>query len=128
MSGSVQSDAGISARFVTTFDEVSLPPRTCNELARIVQEGLVNIRKHSGARNVMVRFDAENGFWKLIIDDDGFGFDFTGRLPLSQLDTMRQGPAVIMERVRSIGGDLVLESRPGRGARLEISLPQRVHG
>lgn len=121
-------DAGISARFITTFDEVQLPPRYCNELARIVQEALVNVRKHSGARNVMVRFGAEDGFWKLIIDDDGFGFDFSGRLPLAQLDAMRQGPAIIKERVRSIGGELTVESRPGRGARLEISVPQRVHG
>ena len=47
-------DTGISARFVTLLPEVSLLPRVSNELARTVQEALVNVRKHSGARNVLV--------------------------------------------------------------------------
>jgi signal transduction histidine kinase len=121
-------DAGLAARFVTELAEVSLPPRVGKEIVRIVQEALVNVRKHSGARNVVVKFDAQEGRWRLIIDDDGRGFDFLGRLSHAELDAARKGPLIIKERVRSIGGELVVESAPGRGARLEISIPQKAHG
>lgn len=121
-------DAGISTRFVSGLAEVSLPPRVCNEIVRIVQEALVNVRKHSGARNVMVKFDAQDGLWKLVVDDDGRGFDFFGRLNHAELDAARKGPLVIKERVRSIGGELVVESAPGRGARLEICIPRKAYG
>ncbi len=76
----------------------------------------------------MVRFEVQDGFWKLVIDDDGRGFDFSGRLGPGELDTARKGPVVIKERVRALGGALSIESLPGRGARLEILVPQKNHG
>ena len=120
-----RSDTGVDARFVSELEEVTLPSSACRELARVVQEGLVNVRKHSGARSVYVRFGAQNGLWKPVIDDDGRGFPFTGRLTLTELDDLHRGPAVIRERVRAIGGDLVIESSPGHGSRLEITVPQK---
>ena len=117
-------ETGISASFVSELREVNLPPRVCQELARIAQEALVNVRKHSGARNVVVRFGAPNGSWKLVIDDDGRGFDFAGRYTQVELDAARKGPVIIKERVRSVGGELTIESATGRGARLEITLPK----
>ncbi len=120
-------DTGIHVRFVTDLQEVTLSPRVCRELARVVQEGLINIRKHSGARSALVRFASENGHWLLMIDDDGKGFDFAGRHDLADLDTIRRGPATIKERVRSIGGELVIQSNPGEGSRLEIKLPKKGH-
>lgn len=120
-------DTGVAVRFISESQEVPLPAATCCELARIVQEGLVNIRKHSSARSAIVRFGAQGGVWKLIIDDDGKGFPFSGRFTLKDLDGLRQGPAVIKERVRAVEGDMVLESTPGHGARLEITVPQKGH-
>jgi signal transduction histidine kinase len=119
-----QRDTGITARFVSELDDVRLPPRVCRELARIVQEALANVRKHSGAHNVLVRFGSANGCWRLIVDDDGKGFPFTGHHSQADLDAARRGPLVIKERVRSIGGELAIESTAGGGARLEITLPQ----
>jgi signal transduction histidine kinase len=120
-----RSDTGLDARFVSELEEVTLPASACRELARIVQEGLVNVRKHSGAKSVYVRFGAQNGLWKLVIDDNGHGFPFTGRLTLTELDDLHRGPAVIKERVRAIGGDLLIESSPGHGSRLEITVLQK---
>ncbi len=120
-----RSDTGVNARFVSELEEVTLPAAACRELARVVQEGLVNVRKHSGAQSVYVRFGAQNGLWKLVIDDDGRGFPFPGRLTLTELDELHRGPTVIKERVRAIGGDLVIESSPGHGSRLEITVPQK---
>jgi signal transduction histidine kinase len=118
-------DTGVEARFVSELQEVTMPAPTCRELARVVQEGLVNIRKHSGAHSAMVRFGTQNGSWKLVIDDDGRGFPFTGRFSLKELDDFRKGPTVIKERVRAVGGDLLIESTPGHGSRLEITVPQK---
>jgi len=116
-------ETGISASFVSDLREISLPPRICTELARIAQEALVNVRKHSGAANVILRLSLENGAGRLVVDDDGRGFDFSGRLSQEGLDAARKGPVIIKERVRAIGGELSIESAPGRGARLEITFP-----
>lgn len=118
-------DTGVATRFVSELQEVTLPAATCRELARVVQEALVNIRKHSGAQSAMVHFGSQNGWWKLVIDDDGKGFPFSGRFTLTELDDLRRGPTVIKERVRAVGGDMVLESSPGHGSRLEITIPQK---
>ena len=118
-------DTGVATRFVSELQEVTLPAATCRELARVVQEALVNVRKHSGAQSAMVHFGSQSGAWKLVIDDDGKGFPFTGRFSLTELDDLRRGPTVIKERVRAVGGDMVLESSPGHGSRLEITIPQK---
>jgi signal transduction histidine kinase len=118
-------ETGISATFASEFQEITLPQHLAREVARIIQEALVNVRKHSHARSVVVRFAAEDGLWKLVIEDDGRGFEFSGRLSQAELDTSRRGPLVLKERVRSLGGQLAIESVPGHGARLEIALPQK---
>jgi nitrate/nitrite-specific signal transduction histidine kinase len=114
-------DTGISARFVSDLEEVSLPRDTCQEIVRIVQEALVNVRKHSEARHAVVRFERKNSQWKLTIDDDGRGFPFSGRRSLSDLDEAYEGPEIVKERVHAIGGDLLIDSSPGRGSHLEIT-------
>jgi signal transduction histidine kinase len=118
-------DTGIAVRFISELQEVTLPAATCRELARVVQESLVNVRKHSGAQTAVVRFGAQDGVWKLVVTDDGNGFPFAGRHTLAELDELRRGPAVIKERVRAVGGDMVIESTPGHGSRLEITVPQK---
>jgi signal transduction histidine kinase len=120
-------DTGISAQFTTELQDVPLSPHACRELVRIVQEGLVNVRKHSAAQHVLVRFARQNGAWKLTISDDGTGFGFDGRLTHQDLVNSARGPAIIKERVLNLGGELDLESHPGEGARLEITIPQKGH-
>lgn len=121
-------DTGIAAAFTSPLSEAALGPRVSIELARILQEALVNVRKHSGARNVLVRFDSADGKWILVVDDDGRGFDFSGHLKQDDLDIARRGPMVIKERVRSINGELTIDSVPHGGARLEITIPKKSYG
>jgi len=120
-----QRETGISARFLSDLDELNMPQPVCRELARIVQEALVNVRKHSQARQVLVRLGSRNGAWHILIEDDGCGFPFSGRLSQAELDALGKGPLVIKERVRLIEGELTIESNPGQGSRLEITVPQR---
>jgi signal transduction histidine kinase len=119
-----ERETGISARFVTDIETLEMPDKVCRELLRIVQEGLVNVRKHSRARNVLVRLSSGTTEWFLSLEDDGKGFPFPGRLRQDELDQMGKGPAVIKERVRLIAGALTVESNPGQGTRLEIKIPR----
>jgi signal transduction histidine kinase len=126
-----QRETGISACFVSELNDLDMPQPVCREVARIVQEALVNVRKHSRAQRVLVRLGTKNGTWKMEIEDDGRGFPFSGRLSQSELDSLGKGPLVIKERVRLIDGELTIESNPGHGSRLEITVPQQqgaIHG
>ena len=93
-------DTGISARFVAPSSGVLLPPAKALEVVRIVQEALVNVRRHSHARNVLVSLTGDGGAYRLVIEDDGCGFAFEGRLSATELDERRIGPAIIKERAR----------------------------
>ena len=119
-----QRETGIAARFLIEADEISLPSPVCRELARIVQEALVNVRKHSGAKQVTVQLVEGDGKWELTVEDDGAGFPFAGKISQAELDSSGRVPAIIRERVRLIQGELTIESKPGSGARLEILVPQ----
>ena len=119
-----QRETGITAHFVVDEDEVILPQSVCRELARIAQEALVNVRKHSGAKQVLVQLLRQDAGWQLTVEDDGAGFPFGGRVSQSELDATGRAPAMIRERVRLIQGDLTIESRPGKGSRIEVYVPQ----
>ena len=114
-------DSGVAARFVAHGSTSRLPLRTTHEIVRIVQEALVNVRRHSRARNVLVEFRETDTGFSLAIEDDGSGFDFEGRLTGPELTARRVGPAVVHQRARLIGATLTVESTPGSGARLEIA-------
>ncbi len=117
-------ETGIEAKFVCDLADVTLRPQACREVAGIVQEALANVLKHSGAENVLVRLSGESGMWILSIEDDGRGFAFSGKLSQAELEKIRGGPLIIKERVRSLAGELTIESKPGQGARLVITFPQ----
>ncbi len=119
-----ERETGISMRFVTDIEKLEMPDKVCRELLRIVQEGLVNVRKHSKARHALVRLSSSPSQWSLTLEDDGKGFPFSGRLTQDELDRMGRGPMIIKERVRLIAGALTVESNPGQGTRLEIKVPR----
>lgn len=119
-----QRETGINARFVTDVEGIDLPQRVCRELLRIVQEGLVNVRKHSGARHALIRLSSSPDTLTLTLEDDGKGFSFAGRYNDQQLEEAGKGPMIIRERVRLIGGQLTVESNPGQGTRLEVIVPR----
>jgi two-component system sensor histidine kinase DegS len=119
-----QRETGIVGRFLMDDVELSLSQSVCRELARIAQEALVNVRKHSSAKQVVVQLLETDGVWELIIEDDGEGFPFAGRVSQPELDSSGRAPAIIRERVRLIHGELTIESKPGSGARIEVRVPQ----
>lgn len=120
-------DSGISARFVSNVESIHLTSAASIEVVRIVQEALANVRKHSRARNVLVRLTGKDETYTLTVEDDGRGFDFEGAFSQDQLDRARLGPAIIKERTRLLGGQLTVESTRGAGARIEVTFGAPVH-
>jgi signal transduction histidine kinase len=93
------------------------------EIFALVNEALANVAKHAGARTVNVDLTTDPSEIRIVIRDDGKGFPFRGTYDLSQLSQMRRGPLTLKERIASLGGKLVIDSRPN-GATLDIRLPR----
>jgi len=117
-------ETGTPVRFAVGSDEVNLLPHACREVLLILQEALVNIRKHAHAAEVLITFGKHDGNWQLEIRDNGTGFAFEGTLEGAELMSSAKGPAIIKERVANLGGELVIESKPSQGSRLMIKIPQ----
>jgi two-component system nitrate/nitrite sensor histidine kinase NarX len=117
-----QRHSGIQAKFVSDGHNVPLTLHRHAEAARLVHEGLVNVRKHSGAHRVIVRSSVAEGTWNISIEDDGRGFPFGGRKTQAELNSQREGPRTVMERARRLGAEVAVESRPGCGSRVAIAL------
>lgn len=98
-----------------------LAPTAEVQVLRIVQEALTNVRKHAAARRAVVTVDVHDDETTFAISDDGRGFDPDGLPPEKQgfgLHTMR-------ERSEQARGRLSIESAPGRGTRVTVTLPHR---
>lgn len=117
-----QKDSGISSTFSSGDIEEPRETETGVEMLQIVREALNNIRKHSHATRVMVSVSQSQSSIEVAVDDNGAGFPFAGQFTLDELDTMRLGPVSIKRRVRTLGGDLTLESKPGEGTRLAVRI------
>lgn len=118
-----QKDTGISATFLGAGGYQSEDSEMSRELLKIVGEALHNTLKHAGASRVAVGIERSNGDLEVLIQDDGAGFQFAGTYSLEELELLRIGPESIKKRVRGLGGDLMVESRPGLGAGLRIRVP-----
>ena len=92
-------------------------------LFRIVQEGLRNIKRHSGADRAEVRLECSGEKLHLSIADRGRGFDVNNRSPRSGI-----GIRSMEERLRLLGGQLSITSQAMDGTKVEAWLPLRVPG
>jgi PAS domain S-box-containing protein len=90
-------------------------------LFRVAQEGLRNIKRHSGANKAEVRLEASEKKLHLSITDQGRGFDVNQHSPRDGI-----GIRSMEERLRSFGGQLEISSRPMEGTRINAWLPLRV--
>jgi signal transduction histidine kinase len=114
---------GIAARFVSDGRPAPLAGNVRRQMARIVHEALVNVRKHSGANRVLVRAHVDGDSWRVSVEDDGRGFPFGGTMTLDELEAHRYGPRTIAERAKMIRAELTVDSRPGAGSRVEVAVP-----
>lgn len=110
-----QQESGISAQFTLTGNPRPLHPELEVGLLRVAQEALTNIRKHAKARHATLTLSYLDDLVLMDVQDDGVGL-----LPPTSgsfgLRSMR-------ERVEALGGQMTVESEPGLGTTLAVSLP-----
>jgi PAS domain S-box-containing protein len=87
-----------------------------SQLVRIIQEALINIRKHAQVNKATVRLGQEDDHIHISIEDQGQGFD---------LEKMNEkassfGLQIMRERVESVGGSLEVHTAPGQGTRISV--------
>ena len=92
-------------------------------MLQMLREALHNVQKHAGATRVAVAMEKTDRGLEISVDDNGHGFRFAGTYTLEELELLRLGPASLKRRARSLNADLLLESRPGRGAGSEVPDP-----
>jgi len=120
---SFQKESGIPVTFLGTNTPVGLPPEMTSEVLQMLREALHNVQKHAGATRVAVAIEQTDRGLEISVDDNGHGFAFAGTYSLEELELLRLGPASLKRRARSLSADLVLESRPGRGAGIKVRIP-----
>jgi signal transduction histidine kinase len=99
----------------------ALPTPVKTALLRIAQSALANVTQHAHATRVDVTLSRLDDEVLLDIVDDGVGFDPT-RLARSRGDRESFGLSAMQDRVTSLGGRLVVESEPGRGTSVAVSV------
>lgn len=87
-------------------------------LFRIVQESLSNIVRHAAAQTVHITLSQDGAGMYLLVEDDGRGFDAAAVDHATHF-----GLLGVSERVTALGGTLEIDSRPGDGTRLAVTLP-----
>jgi signal transduction histidine kinase len=109
-----------------TFEPQDIPQHVPRAVAlclyRVTQEALNNVAKHAGAALVHVhltgRARALDTSIRLAVRDDGCGFSVQARSRTGSL-----GIASMRERVRGVGGTLIITSTPGRGTQIDVEVP-----
>jgi two-component system, NarL family, sensor kinase len=112
-----EAETGVGTRFKAINGGHPLPPRVEVALYRICQEALTNVARHAGASRVTVRLVATPDQVRLVVQDDGRGFD------ASHVRDDRHGLVGMRERADTIGGSLEVEGTTNGGTRIEITVP-----
>jgi PAS domain S-box-containing protein len=116
---------GISVDFSSAgVENITLNNDMKINLYRLVQEGLLNIKKHAEARHAIIRLAAAFPNIILRIKDDGKGFDVKSRL-ISAQNEKRMGIMSMAERVALLGGEMDIKSNPIEGTNIFIKFPYK---
>jgi signal transduction histidine kinase/ligand-binding sensor domain-containing protein len=94
----------------------AVPARVRHELLIVVKESLANVARHAAARQVTVALATSRAEVRVVIQDDGCGFDASRAAGGSGLRNLQ-------ERLQQLGGSFEIESRPGAGTSVTAALP-----
>ncbi len=106
---------------VLGLDGERLPPEVETALYRIVQEALTNVARHADASSVSVLLEKRSTSVRLIVEDDGCGFDITSKMGIDFPD--RLGLYGMRERASLLGGTLTIESSSEMGTAIYVQIP-----
>jgi signal transduction histidine kinase len=114
--------SGLRIDLEVTLGDRRLPHDVETALFRVLQEAIANVMRHSGADEVAVVLKASDTEVRLIVEDNGRGFD-TGSDEQLALDTRHLGLIGARERLALVKGRLEVESAPGAGTTIYITVP-----
>jgi two-component system sensor histidine kinase UhpB len=118
---------GVSVEIQSIGGGRRLPAETETVVYRVVQEALTNVLKHAAASVVGILLEFKGEYLRIIIEDNGHGFDAAAMLGenggLSADNSPHLGLSGIRERVSLIGGSMMIESSPGAGTSLYVQVP-----
>jgi two-component system sensor histidine kinase UhpB len=117
---------GIAVDFQTHGMEGRLAEELETALFRIMQESIHNAIRHGRAKRIQVSLIRQGDQVKGVVRDDGSGFDM-GRLQRGELHS-GMGLYGMYERARLIGGSIQIDSAPGRGTTMRVTVPVRMKG
>ncbi len=103
------------------FPANAFAPPVEEQVVRIIQEALTNVRKHADAQRVDLNFSIVGDYVQIVIADDGRGFDINQR---SDEPESHFGLSIMRERAKLVGGELEIRSTPGQGTRILATLPR----
>jgi signal transduction histidine kinase len=118
----LEKDQGVQAKVEIINMEREFSPETRIVLFRIAQEALNNIRKHAQASLATIRVDGGDNHIKMIITDDGQGFNVPGKID-GMVSAGRLGLMGMYERACLLNGSLQIKSAPGKGTEITVILP-----
>lgn len=108
--------------FETRQPVPGLPDITRIGFLRILQEALLNSRKHAQAQQMVVALSFDDNILRLTVKDDGQGFS-PGELPTRPPDAGGAGLQAMRARALLLGGEFKVQTGPGQGTRVEASIP-----
>jgi len=111
---------GIPVDFDVAKPFAKLSPVAELQLLRIAQEALTNVRRHAKATHVLVKLDNSDNSVDMTIKDNGKGFVLSD---LEKSPPGYHGLTIIKERAEGLGGTLTINTNPGQGTEVKISLP-----
>jgi signal transduction histidine kinase len=122
LAGRVAEETGLAATATVTGTPQPLSPDAEVTLLRVTQEALANVTRHASAGRVAVTLSYMDGEAALDVRDDGSGFTpaADGFGPNGGL-----GLRGMRERVEALGGRLAVETAPGRGTTIAVTVPVR---
>jgi len=115
-----EHQTGLATHLQIDGDGLPLDPDVQVQVLHVVQEALSNVRKHARAREVWVDVK-QTPHWRVEVRDDGLGFRAAG--PAS--DETHVGLRIMRERAQRIGATVQVDSVPGAGTCVVLTLPER---
>jgi signal transduction histidine kinase len=119
---SFSRDCGINCTFRASGRTHKLSEEIENELYRVAQEALCNVRKHSRAASVSILLNYRSGVVVLAIKDNGQGF----AVKPSQAGAHGFGLPAMCERANRLGGRMDINTKQGTGTEVRLSVPLTV--
>lgn len=113
---------GIRTNIEVNSDQRRLPPELETAIFRVLQEAIINIARHSAARNVLVWLRFRDYHIHIGVEDDGVGFDLANASD-GQDQVRGLGLLGMEERIALLGGELEINSAPGNGTQIHLRVP-----